>query len=151
MALSENIPIDITFPTRVALELRKRGLKCCAPHDLTVTKFRAVLIAHKYKGTVIYEIGMKIDRFGLHALCFIYGKNSPLAGLFKLPCNELPTVFGLDTKLLMKSIGLELTKNLIPGPPQNKISASDFRRIVTDLEHWIKHLQTCFVRLSDIV
>lgn len=144
MALSEKIPIDITFPTRLCLELRKRGVSECNPHNLTITEHRTILISHKYKKEVLYELGIKIDRFGLHAFCFIYGKNSPLARLFKLPCNELPTVFGLDTKLLMKSDGLELTKNLIPGPPQNKIGAKDFRRMVNDLERWIKRLKTSF-------
>jgi len=142
MGINEKIPIDITFPTRVAMELHKCGIKECDPQQLKVERYRTVLISHESGKKVIYEFGIKISRFGLYGFCFIYGKDAPLTELFKLPCNELPTVFGLDTKLAMKSDGLELTKRLIPGLPKPKITASDFHRIVNELERWVKNLQS---------
>ena len=144
MGINERIPIDITFPTRVAMELHKRGIKECDPRQLKVETYRTVLIMHEVGKKVIYEFGIKISRFGLFGFCFIHGKDSPLSELFKLPCNKLPTVFGLDTKLSMKSEGLELTKRLMPGLPKQKILASDFRRIINELERWIKNLQNLF-------
>ena len=148
MGINEKIPIDITFPTRVAMELHKRGIKECDPQQLKVEMYYTVLITYKSGKKVIYEFGVKISRFGLFGFCFIHGKDSPLTELFKLPCNELPTVFGLDTKLSMKSDGLELSKRLMPGLPKPKIPASDFRRIVNELERWIKNLQAYFKHLS---
>jgi len=148
MGIKERIPIDITFPTRVAMELHKRGIKECDPQQLKVEMYYTVLITHKHGKKVIYEFGIKISRFGLFGFCAIYGKDSPLTELFKLPCNELPTVFGLDTKLSMKSDGLELTKKLMPGLPKPKITAGDFRRIVNELERWIKNLQAYFKHIS---
>ena len=148
MGIKEQIPIDITFPTRIAMELHRRGIKECDPQQLKVERYSTVLISHESGKKVIYEFGIKISRFGLFGFCSIYGKDSPLTELFKLPCNELPTVLGLDTKLSMKSNGLELTKRLIPGLPKPKITASDFRRIVNELEHWIKNLQSHFKYLS---
>jgi hypothetical protein len=44
----------------------------------------------------------------------------------------------------MKSDGLELTKRLMPGLPKQKIAVNDFRRIINELEHWIKNLQAYF-------
>jgi len=122
MGINEKILIDITFPTRVAMELHKRGIKECDPQQLKVEMYYTVLITYKMGKRVIYEFGVKISRFGLFGFCSIYGKDSPLTELFKLPCNELPTVFGLDTKLSMKSDGLELTKRLMPGLPKHIIS-----------------------------
>jgi hypothetical protein len=165
MGINEKIPIDITFPTRVVLELRKRGLKCCDPHDLSVTKFRAVLIAHKYKGTVIYEIGMKIDCFGLFAFCQLYGKNpqpsssrllegkeyGKVAGWFSQSWKEMASVLGKDTKAYMGINGLELIKDLMPGPPKGEISVKDFRRIINNFERWIRHLQSHFECLKPYI
>ena len=148
MGINEKIPIDITFPTRVAMELHRRGIKECDPQQLKVEQYHTVLIILKSGKKAIYEFGIKISRFGLFGFCSIYGKDSPLTELFKLPCNELPTVFGLDTKISMKSDGLELTKRLMPGLPKPKITASDFRRIVNELERWIKNLQSHFKYLS---
>jgi hypothetical protein len=162
MGINEKIPIDITFPARVILELRKRGLKCCDPHDLTVTKFRAVLIPYKYKGTVIYEIGIKIDRFGLFVFCQLYGKKSlppssrsfegkeygNVTGWFSQSWKEMASVLGKDTKAYMRNNGLELIKDLMPGPPKRKISAEDFRHIINNFERWIRHLQFYFGRLN---
>ena len=148
MGINEKIPIDITFPTRVAMELHKRGIKECDPQLLKVEMYCTVLITYKHGKKAIYEFGIKISRFGLFGFCAIYGKDSPLTELFKLPCNELPTVFGLDTKLSMKSDGLELSKRLMPGLPKPKITTGDFRRIINELEHWIKHLQDYFKYLS---
>jgi hypothetical protein len=165
VGIDEKIPIDITIPTRVALELRKRGLKCCDPHDLTVTKFRAVLITHKYKGTVIYEIGIKIDRFGLFAFCQLYGKNAQpsssrslegkeygnVTGWFSQSWKEMASVLGKDTKAYMRNNGLELIKDLMPGPPKRKISAKDFRHIINHFERWVRYLQSYFERLKPLV
>jgi len=148
MGIKEQIPIDITFPTRVAMELHRRGVKECDPQQLKVESYRTILITHKVGKKAIYEFGIKISRFGLFGFCSIYGNDSPLTELFKLPCNELPTVFGLDTKIAMKSDGLELTKRLMPGLPRPKITASDFRRIVNELERWVKNLQDYFKDLS---
>jgi len=148
MGINEKIPIDITFPTRIAMELHRRGIKECDPQQLKVEPYRTVLITNQVGKKVVYEFGIKISRFGLFGFCSIYGKDSPLTELFKLPCNELPTVFGLDTKLSMKSDGLELSKRLMPGLPKPKITAGDFRRIVNELERWIKHLQSYFKHLS---
>jgi len=148
MGIKERIPIDITFPTRVAMELNRRGIKECNLQQLKVERYHTILITQKSGKMVIYEFGIKISRFGLFGFCSIYGKDSPLTELFKLPCNELPTVFGLDTKLSMKSDGLELTKRLMPGLPKPKITASDFRRIVNELERWIKNLQDYFKHIT---
>jgi len=147
MGTKELIPIDITFPTRVAMELYRRGIKECDPQQLKVERYHTVLITHKYGKETIYEFGIKISRFDLYGFCFIYGKNSPLTELFKLSCNELPTVFGLDTKLFMKRDGVELSRKLISGGLKPAMARSEFRRVVNDLERWIKRLQPNFDRL----
>jgi len=53
MGINEKIPIDITFPTRVAMELHKRGIKECDLQQLKVEQYHTVLISH--------ESGKKVD------------------------------------------------------------------------------------------
>ncbi|MEO0124267.1 MAG: hypothetical protein ABIL69_09745 [candidate division WOR-3 bacterium] len=135
------IPLDITLPTRITLALMNRYPRSINFNEVRVTKHRASIKLAKRDGTTVYYIGIGIYNSSLYIFCSLNKQYKTLLDWLSKSLTDIRNHLGEDSDIVVRTYTVEIRRSLVDHKKRKYITNIEFRRLVNELDRWIKYLK----------